>query len=105
MNRTSFKVKENILTNNKKYMSVIYDITSTKRRGKIVKLLEQYGNRVQKSAFEIIISDKEFRNLISSIEKIIEFEDNVRIYKLNNQNEIISFGNNLKASEEKVIII
>lgn len=103
--KINFKVKEKILTNKKKYISVIYDITCTKRRNKLVKLLEQYGKRVQKSAFEIIISDKELKFLIFNIEKIIDDKDNVRIYKLNSQDEIISFGNNLWVREERTIII
>lgn len=105
INILSFKVKEKIITNKKKYLSVIYDITCTKRRNKIIKLLEQYGNRVQKSAFEILISEKEIKKLVSNIKEIIEVEDDVRIYKLNNQNEIISLGNNLYISEENVIIV
>ena len=37
---------------------VIYDIVDNKRRAQMVKCLEKYGIRVQKSAFEVYISKK-----------------------------------------------
>lgn len=47
----------------KSLILVIYDITDNKRRSKLVKILESYGFRVQKSAFEARLSDKQYRNL------------------------------------------
>ena len=37
---------------------VIYDITDDKRRTKMVRCLERYGVRVQKSAFEAFLTER-----------------------------------------------
>ena len=37
---------------------VIYDISENRRRAQMVKCLERYGVRVQKSAFEGFLSEK-----------------------------------------------
>lgn len=83
---------------------VIYDITDNKRRGKLVKLLEGYGKRVQKSAFEMILNQKQYDELISKIPLYIIQEDNVRIYKLRLEGEVLAWGSNLTQDEEVVII-
>ena len=39
---------------------MIYDIVDNKRRNKMVKCLEAYGVRVQKSAFEALLNRRHF---------------------------------------------
>lgn len=53
-----FLDSEEIYNENKKLILVIYDIVDNKRRRKMVKFLEKYGLRVQKSAFEMILNSK-----------------------------------------------
>ena len=54
------------------YLSVSYDITRTKARNKIVKLLESYGFRVQKSVFEIELNESQFEKLKFQLWKILD---------------------------------
>lgn len=89
---------------NKKLVLVIYDIVSNKRRNKFVKLMEHYGVRVQKSAFEMIITSKQYNDLISKIPSHITDEDNVRVYKLKITGEVVSWGSGLTEPEEVIII-
>ena len=86
---------------------VIYDITNTKRRNKLVKVLESYGYRVQKSAFELYVTRRQYEKLISSLKRIVNLDedDNIKIYKLNSSNEIITIGDCVNASCEDVIVI
>lgn len=63
--------------------AVSYDIQDNRRRVKLAKLLLRFGKRVQKSVFEIQLSDKELPVLVRQIERIIKEEkDSVRIYRL-----------------------
>ncbi|NWO23583.1 CRISPR-associated endonuclease Cas2 [Mogibacterium timidum] len=84
---------------------IIYDIIDNKRRSKMVKLLESYGVRVQKSAFEILINRTQYLEIIKGIKNIITNEDNVRIYRLNSSNEVLLFGESYSVYEEEVIIV
>ena len=76
----------------KRYL-VIYDIESNRARNKIVRLLEAYGWRVQKSAFECYLDDAQLSSIEESIQKIVSENDSVRIYVI--RESCISF-----ASEE-----
>lgn len=67
------------------YCLIIYDIFDNKRRTKMAKLLEGYGVRVQKSAFEFWISKSVLKSLLENIEKIAEIDDNIRVYNLNKE--------------------
>ena len=71
------------MINNKVTLLVIYDIVDTKRRNGLIKLLNSYGVRVQKSAFEIVIDNRGLKNLVGEIYKVINLQvDNVRFYEL-----------------------
>ena len=68
---------------NKVQILVIYDIIDTKRRNSLIRLLNSYGVRVQKSAFEIIISKNGIKRLISDIQRLIDLKsDNIRFYEV-----------------------
>lgn len=90
---------------NKKLVLIIYDIIDNKRRNKMVKHLESFGNRVQKSAFEALLPSNKYRDMIKGVMEIIENEDNVRIYRLNSSNEVLLLGTGDTMYEENVIII
>ena len=89
----------------KKLVLIIYDIIDNKRRTKMVKLLESYGTRVQRSAFEALINKSQYIKIIEGIKKIISNEDNVRIYRLNSSNEVLLLGESYSVYEEEVIVI
>ena len=89
----------------KKLVLIIYDIIDNKRRTKMVKLLESYGTRVQRSAFEALINRSQYSKIIEGIKKTISNEDNVRIYRLNSSNEVFLLGESYSVYEEEVIIV
>lgn len=89
----------------KSLILVIYDIIENKRRSRLVKILEGYGFRVQKSAFEARLSDRQYQKLLSAVENFALEEDNIRIYKINGQGEIRSFGIQQDEFENEVLII
>lgn len=63
---------------------VCYDVADNKRRQKLVKLLEQRGQRVQYSVFECPLEEKELRQLLEKrwLKVLNLREDNLRIYPL-----------------------
>lgn len=89
---------------NKKLVLVIYDIVSNKRRNKFVRLLESYGVRVQKSAFEMIINTRQYNQLVQRIPLLIEKEDNVRVYKLKPEGDVKAWGSGMSEAEDIIII-
>ena len=84
----------------KKLILIIYDIIDNKRRTKMVKLLESYGTRVQRSAFEALINRSQYSKIIEGIKKTISNEDNVRIYRLNKNVITQIYGEKLENENE-----
>ena len=88
---------------------VSYDITDDRRRTKLVKVLKDYGSRVQYSVFELQISDAQLEKLLGQVEKVINAaDDNVRYYTLCNscvKKVIVQGQNNKTFQEEEYIII
>ena len=61
---------------------VTYDIEKNRSRTKIAKLLEGYGERVQKSVFEIRVKKQTFRKLKAKAETFLDEGDSIRWYQL-----------------------
>lgn len=66
---------------------VCYDISDDKKRTKTGKLLEQYGERVQKSVFEINMKNSgQLGELKYELQQLLQYEDeqaaDVRFYTL-----------------------
>lgn len=83
---------------------IIYDIVNDKRRIKFSGFLENYGKRVQKSAFEMVISKAQYNEITNKIYRYITKEDNVRVYKLRNDNKTMVFGEDISIYEALIII-
>ena len=82
----------------------IYDITDTKRRNKMVKCLEGYGLRVQKSAFEARLTKRQYEQLLQNASQRIEPEtDSLRIYLLADHTSVRSWGVGECHAEEVII--
>ena len=62
------------LESDRQFILIIYDIVDNKRRTKFAKLLEGYGKRVQKSAFEAMLSEKNYYKLIRFQHTLTEME-------------------------------
>ena len=65
------------------FVLIAYDITDDRRRTKIAKLMEGYGDRVQGSVFESDLDRSRLEELIRRTRKLIRpSEDSVRFYEL-----------------------
>lgn len=86
--------KEFIAKNNKKYIVLaIYDISNTKRRNKMITCLEQYAIRVQKSAFEGYLTQRQYTRLMDQAHKLINPKtDSLRVYLLASHTSVRSWG-------------
>ena len=94
------------LDNNCVYALIIYDIQSDKLRLKFASLMEGFGYRVQKSAFEVYLSDSKFEKLLKLIPKFIDpNSDSVRVYKLRTDSKIYFFGQNIQINMDNLIIV
>ena len=62
---------------------MIYDIVVNIRRNKMVKCLEAYGVRVQKSAFEALLNRRQYEKMLRESSILIdEAVDSLRVYVL-----------------------
>ena len=69
--------------NRRQWTVVSYDIADDKRRAKVMKTLEGYGQRVQYSVFECDLRPADLARLEAKLRAIIEDEsDDVRFYLL-----------------------
>ena len=69
-------------------------------------MLQGYGFRVQKSAFEAIIDEKLFDQLVKEIPTLINSsEDTVRVYKIRGVGEVRLFGNSKAIKVEETVIL
>jgi len=65
------------------FLTIAYDCTDNKRRRRLVKVLLDYGYRVQHSVFEVEVKEKTFLEMLRRLKKEIdEEEDSLRIYHL-----------------------
>ncbi len=62
---------------------VVYDIPDDRRRNQVARTLEGYGERVQYSVFECLLTARQFENLWQALGKRIQAEeDSIRAYVL-----------------------
>lgn len=62
---------------------IAYDISLAKRRNKMVKLLEPYGRRINRSVYECMFTEVQFRRLKEQIALILSTgNDQVVIYPI-----------------------
>ena len=70
----------------KKFYLICFDIVDDKIRNKVAKVLEGYGDRVQKSVFECVLSKTQLNKLKKKIRMLInDGEDSVHFYRLCNR--------------------
>lgn len=62
---------------------IAYDVVNDRRRLKVARLLERYGERVQYSVFEMYLSDQEWQQVQKNLQRLLNSqEDSVRVYRL-----------------------
>lgn len=73
---------------------------------KFAKLLLGYGFRIQKSAFEAVITRQKLEKLKSESPHYIDkVEDSVRLYQIRGKGQVISWGKEEKYSTDDIILI
>ena len=67
----------------KNFVVVAYDVADNRRRGKVVKILEKAGVRINYSVFECMLTDAQYEKLRTDIGKKINVkEDSVAYYPI-----------------------
>ena len=93
-------------------MLVTYDVSTEtpegqKRLRQVAKCCEKYGQRVQKSVFECVIDDGQYKKFQNQLLKIIDSEkDSLRFYNLgkNYQGKVEHLGVKTSYEAEGVLI-
>ena len=93
------------------YILIAYDVNTTtasgeKRLRKIAKECVNYGQRVQNSVFECLLTEAQFITLKSKLIQIMDFEfDSIRCYFLgkNIKIEVVGRETSYNASSELII--
>jgi CRISPR-associated protein Cas2 len=91
--------------NDKVFVLIIYDITENKTRNKLAKMLLGYGFRIQKSAFEAVITKKKYKELLQRLPAYTSSMDSIRVYKIIGKGQVTSFGKQETEENEDVIVI
>ena len=84
---------------------MIYDIVDNKRRNKMVKCLEAYGVRVQKSAFEAFLNRRQYEKMLQESSILIdEAVDSLRVYVLDDIIDVYTWGIGERKETDCVIL-
>ena len=91
---------------NAQFLVVSYDISSNRRRLKVMKTLEGFGARVQYSVFECRLKTNEVDDLRRKLKKLIVQEDSVRLYFISADDvKRIERLGDIRTVEEKIFIL
>ncbi|WP_273079810.1 CRISPR-associated endonuclease Cas2 [Selenomonas felix] len=101
----AYEENEFLVEDERRYIVlVIYDITDDRRRTRMVKCLERYGIRVQKSAFEAFLMEKKYERMMELTSGLIDpATDSLRVYLLANHTSVRSWGIGDRHVEDVVI--
>ena len=69
-----FQIEDEI-TDDRLFILIIYDITNNSKRVKFAKLLLGYGFRIQKSAFEAVLTKTKYEKLKQEIPEFVDKEE------------------------------
>ncbi len=90
----------------KQFVLISYDISSTRRRTKVMKLLEGYGEHVQYSVFECRLEKTDLDELRKKLKKMGSKTDSIRLYFIsqNDVGRIEVIGTGLVLPERTIFI-
>ena len=100
-----YEENEFLVEDERRYIVLVtYDITDDRRRTRMVKCLERYGIRVQKSAFEAFLTEKKYERMMELTSGLIDpATDSLRVYLLANHTSVRSWGIGDRHVEDVVI--
>ncbi len=89
------------------YVIVAYDIEDNRRRTKIARFLEGFGERVQYSVFECDLEERHLRRMVTGLQAMMQPGDAIRIYRLDRRSEaeIIVLGGRPKVKCVRVTVV
>lgn len=88
------------------YVVVAYDIEDDRRRTRIARILEGYGERVQYSVFECEVEERHLQRLIHSLERVIRPGDAIRVYRMpRSRADVLILGGREMVHSPRVIIV
>ena len=91
------------------FFVVAYDIADDRRRNRVAKILEDYGDRVQESVFEMILdTDARYVALYARLESAIDpAADRIRVYRLCSacERSLIWLGLGTRTQDEPFIVL
>jgi CRISPR-associated protein Cas2 len=61
---------------------IAYDVEDDGRRAKLARLLLDYGDRVQRSVYEAILTAEELKEVLEEVAKYVSDKDSLRAYPL-----------------------
>ena len=100
-----FQIEDEI-TDDRLFILIIYDITNNSKRVKFAKLLLGYGFRIQKSAFEAVLTKTKYEKLKQEIPEFVDKEeDSIRIYQIKGKTHVVAWGKEQQYNIEDIIII
>lgn len=86
-----------------KFFTIAYDIPHDSRRVRLANLLKSYGERVQLSVFECWLNPKQYADLKSRIERMVEpSQDSVRLYGVSSDVDMIGQG---RITEDPAVMV
>ncbi|MEA3287263.1 MAG: CRISPR-associated endonuclease Cas2 [Candidatus Marinimicrobia bacterium] len=84
---------------------VAFDIHSNRARYRVNKIIGSWGQRVQKSVYEISIPDEESTGFQLSLKKLMGESDSIRFYHQTDTQKVLCLGNNeVKISSPKLVV-
>ncbi len=72
--------KRKVIRAKKNLIVIAYDVTDNKRRRKVVKILENVGNRINYSVFECMVTDLQFARLQKELAEVINSKEDKIVY-------------------------
>ncbi|MBQ9031183.1 MAG: CRISPR-associated endonuclease Cas2 [Parasporobacterium sp.] len=92
-------------TENRVFVLVIYDIIENKRRLKLARYLQGFGFRIQKSAFEALLSKSVYNKMLHGLPDFVTDDDSIRVYKIIGKGQVHSFGKEIEKDINEIIIV
>ena len=100
-----FQIEDEI-TDDRLFILIIYDITNNSKRVKFAKMLLGYGFRIQKSAFEAVLTKTKYEKLKQEIPEFVnKEEDSIRIYQIKGKTQVVAWVKEQQYNIDDIIII
>ena len=89
------------------FIVVAYDVSDDKRRTQLHKTLRRFGDRVQFSVFECVITEQLFDDMRRAVALVVLPEDNVRYYDICGacRKETVTLGRAVTTTDKRVYIL